>query len=114
MNEVTLNGQKVGTLGAAFARFQQRTDVRAEKIIQLAAEQLKDVIQTDTPVLTGRARAGWKIEWVRGVLRVFNSVPYIRRLEYGWSKQAPAGMVRVNLKRFSQFLREAVAQGKRQ
>lgn len=24
-----------------------------------------------------------------------NSLPYARRLEYGWSKQAPAGMVRV-------------------
>lgn len=26
-----------------------------------------------------------------------NSLPYARRLEFGWSKQAPAGMVRVSV-----------------
>lgn len=28
---------------------------------------------------------------------VVNNLPYIRRLEYGWSKQAPQGMVRVTV-----------------
>lgn len=28
---------------------------------------------------------------------IHNSLPYARRLEYGWSKQAPAGMVSVTL-----------------
>lgn len=37
---------------------------------------------------------------------ITNSVPYIGRLEYGWSKQAPTGMVRVTLAEFG-----AVAQG---
>jgi hypothetical protein len=33
-----------------------------------------------------------------------NNLPYIERLEYGWSKQAPGGMVRKNLQNFNRLL----------
>lgn len=33
-----------------------------------------------------------------------NNLPYAQRLEYGYSDQAPAGMVRVNVKRFNRLL----------
>jgi len=33
-----------------------------------------------------------------------NNLPYAERLEYGWSKQAPQGMVRVTLGEYSQIL----------
>lgn len=33
-----------------------------------------------------------------------NNVPYIERLEYGWSKQYPSGMVRINLQNFNRLL----------
>ena len=41
-----------------------------------------------------------------------NNVPYIRKLEYspvgkGGSSQAPSGMVRINIQRFANILREA-------
>ena len=39
---------------------------------------------------------------------ITNSVPYIGRLEYGSSKQAPAGMVRVTLTEFGGVVRNAV------
>ena len=32
-----------------------------------------------------------------GVIWLYNNLPYIVRLEYGWSKQAPSGMVRLSL-----------------
>jgi hypothetical protein len=35
------------------------------------------------------------------VIWIFNNVPYILRLENGWSQQAPAGMVAVTLAEFS-------------
>jgi len=38
---------------------------------------------------------------------ITNSLPYAQRLEYGWSKQAPAGMVRVTAARFSSFVQAA-------
>ena len=35
-----------------------------------------------------------------------NNLPYAQRLEYGWSKQAPQGMVRTNVSRFQQLINE--------
>lgn len=37
-----------------------------------------------------------------------NTVPYAMRLEYGWSSQAPGGMVRVTSAEFQQFVDRAV------
>jgi len=33
-----------------------------------------------------------------------NNLPYIERLEYGWSEQAPGGMVRKNMQNFNRLL----------
>ncbi|PXV41872.1 hypothetical protein DLN07_24690, partial [Salmonella enterica subsp. enterica serovar Newport str. CFSAN000837] len=38
-----------------------------------------------------------------------NNLPYAERLEYGWSKQAPVGTVRVNIARFNTLLNEEAA-----
>jgi len=43
------------------------------------------------------------------VFTLTNNLPYSERLEYGWSKQAPVGMVRVNIARFQQLLNEEAA-----
>jgi len=43
------------------------------------------------------------------VFTLTNNLPYAERLEYGWSKQAPVGMVRVNITRFQQLLNEEAA-----
>lgn len=89
------------------------------------AKQLFDGIVARTPVRTGSARASWTASigspsWivrrnsdplsplgppsfpltaVPAFEKVYisNATPYIMPLEYGWSKQAPAGMVRVTL-----------------
>jgi hypothetical protein len=44
-----------------------------------------------------------------GVAYITNSLPYARRLEYGWSKQAPQGFVRITALEYQQFLRKALA-----
>lgn len=36
-----------------------------------------------------------------------NTVPYAQRLEYGWSSQAPGGMVRVTAAEFQRFVDDA-------
>lgn len=47
------------------------------------------------------------------VLYLSNNLPYIRRLEYdGWSKQAPAGMVRVTFVEVRNILAVAVRESK--
>ena len=38
---------------------------------------------------------------------ITNGLPYARRLEYGWSKQSPSGMVRVTALRFQEFVDRA-------
>lgn len=35
-----------------------------------------------------------------------NNLPYAQRLEYGWSQQAPQGMVRTNVSSFQQLINE--------
>lgn len=42
-------------------------------------------------------------------LTLTNNLPYAQRLEYGWSKQAPQGVVRVNITRFNTLLNEEAA-----
>lgn len=42
-----------------------------------------------------------------------NNLPYINRLETGWSDQAPAGMVRITLTEFEAALRKAASEVKK-
>ena len=87
--------------------------------------QIFEGVVTRTPVRSGSARASWTVgvgqpDLTRQVneaqsfvlpppifplaevplytkVYISNSTPYIVPLEYGWSKQAPAGMLRVTL-----------------
>lgn len=93
------------------------------------------VIQ-DTPVDTGRARGNWQCSQNSpltneidredksgssaqndvldvvlastpdGTVYLTNNLPYAQRLEFGHSGQAPQGMVRKNMARIQQILRE--------
>jgi hypothetical protein len=42
------------------------------------------------------------------VLYLVNNLPYAVPLEYGWSKQAPAGMVRISVQRYQDFVANAI------
>lgn len=43
-----------------------------------------------------------------GSIYLMNNVPYAQRLEYGWSNQAPQGVVRITVAEFDAFVRKAV------
>lgn len=43
---------------------------------------------------------------------ITNNLPYARRIEYGWSRQAPAGVVRITVARYSQIVSDAVAEAR--
>lgn len=69
-------------------------------------------VQVRTPVKTGHARSGWRLEKITDTptekhYRIVNTVPYVVFLEYGSSKQAPAGMVRVSLLESQRAIQEA-------
>lgn len=53
--------------------------------------EVRQEVASRTPILTGRARRGWQ---QRSQQMVENTVPYIERLEKGYSRQAPNGFVK--------------------
>lgn len=92
----------------------------ANEVAVILGLQIQKGISMKTPVDTGRARANWfmaegapetsttdaktpktydRADFQGNGVPIFitNSLPYIVPLEYGHSKQAPAGMVRVTL-----------------
>lgn len=56
----------------------------------------------------GRMSSGLTAWRAGQMIYLTNSLPYARRLEYGWSKQAPAGMVRITLADYSAYLKKVV------
>lgn len=118
------------------SKFTAKTDKQLSQIVRKTAFGLFSAVMKGTPVDSGRARGAWmfsinkfddtaptnvrsdgevQTEILSGVaqykagdvLTLSNNVDYIERLEYGWSKQAPTGMVRVNIMRFQQFVDQA-------
>lgn len=110
-----------------------------EKVMRSVSLKLFSAIIKASPVDTGRFRGNWQTTGVTpatglisGVdptgnkavnsaatfitnapgwdtFTLTNNLPYAERLEYGWSKQAPVGMVRVNIARFQQLINEEAA-----
>lgn len=85
----------------------------AQKIFEEAVKTLTDEIIKGTPIDKGDAKANWVLEVFPEKARIYNDLPYMQHLEYGlysgngpkttsagFSTQAPAGMVRINLKKF--------------
>lgn len=122
-------------------RFAVKTNAAHDKIVRTATLELFSGVIKSTPVDTGRARGNWMCsvaapkngttgrldpsgaQALAGVVTgtppgagqvtyLANSLPYIIRLEYGWSKQAPGGMVRINMDRVSKMVEKAVAKHK--
>lgn len=68
-----------------------------KEITQFSFEIMQAVMMK-TPVDTGRARAGWRYEDLSEYQKkIYNQVEYIVFLEYGHSRQAPLGMVRLTI-----------------
>lgn len=109
----------------------QKLDRVLSEGIRATLFEVGTAIIKETPVDTGRARGNWQAsvnsaasgelsrtsegaaivqlsqEASAAIGNTFfftNNVPYIRRLEYGYSDQAPQGMVRRNLQNFNRLL----------
>ena len=119
------------------AKFAQKTGQKLDRAIVSACYQISEAIVMGTPVDLGTARGNWiptvnnpssaildvqdksgtmtlaKVGAVTmtapgNVYYLVNNLPYIQRLEYGWSQQFPQGMVRINVQNFQAALRKAV------
>lgn len=70
--------------------------VRAiEKIVEEEKTNLQNLyaneVRSRTPIDQGTARRGWRKRTSGKDKIIENRVPYIERLEQGWSRQAPKG-----------------------
>ena len=126
------------SLAADLARFATKVQQRVDDVHREVVIPVANSIITGSAVDTGRFRANWvpginavntttteatdkqgddtqekifaAIPKPGGVFYITNSLPYARRLEYeGWSKQMPAGVVRITAVRFEEFLQKALA-----
>lgn len=73
----------------AIAELEQYVDT----YISTLQDEIIRNVRPRTPIDTGQARSGWRKEQNA----VVNRVPYIERLEQGWSKQAPRGFVKQSI-----------------
>jgi hypothetical protein len=121
-------------------KFQQKTQLSMDVVLRKVVIDMTNSMVMMSPVDTGRFRGNWMIgvgspdtstiEAVDkegsttiaritaatgeinagGVVYITNSLPYARRLEYGWSDKAPSppGIVRATVQRYTQYIANAV------
>lgn len=85
---------------------------RANWQVGLGAVNVDTSAQPDKSGGTALARGKAVIDgWTPGAGTIFlcNSLPYAHRLEYGYSKQAPSGVVRITVQNFNIYVRQALA-----
>ena len=70
-----------------------------EDQVNTVAQIYLEEAQKATPIKSGRARRAWNKDVQRQGFTVDNNVPYIGRLEEGYSKQAPRGITGPTLRR---------------
>jgi len=125
-----------------FAAFVERAKGNQEQVVRKVALDLMTSFVMRSPVQSGRFRGNWQVQYtltpttldrvdptgraaiadatldlsriVMGqTIYLANHLPYAQRLEYGWSQQAPAGMVRITVAEFDQYLTKAVGELKK-
>lgn len=124
------------------ARFAARAQGNADQVLRKVALDMMGRIVRRSPVDTGRFRNNWlasvghmatittdivdksgqaaiarattAVGTARMGQRIYlsNSLPYARALEYGHSRQAPQGMVRITVAEYEAVVRRAVGEGK--
>lgn len=134
----------VGKFSLQIGAFVRKTKATADIVVRRLSLELFRMVVLKTPVDTGRARANWQLAigtMPEGVLELddrsgtatisagaaaaagvkagdviylANSLPYIRRLEYGWSQQAPNGMVRQSIAEIQDWLARIVGEAKQE
>ena len=119
-----------------FAAVIKRAGDKADSLVRKVVLDLGNSLIMRSPVDTGRFRSNWQLGvvnvngdtssapgsdahgrmammlqgWTANqTIYITNSLPYAQRLEYGWSKQAPQGMVRLTVADYTKMLREAAS-----
>ena len=121
-------------------KWAKAAQLSAEQATRAATLEMFTGVVRKSPVDTGRFRANWQIDQrgfnyekfdpsgqekiveitekvmaseVGGVISLINNLPYAERLEFGHSKQAPEGMVRLTAMEFTEAAEEAARKERR-
>lgn len=115
-----------GSFSADLTKFLRHFDGNIDKTLRHTVVLVSQGVIMNSPVLTGRFRSNWQFGKTfpsnsldtfdksgaatlarmagqtvslkaGGEVWIVNNLPYAGKLEYGYSKKAPAGMVRVTL-----------------
>lgn len=127
-----------GSFAASLAEFAEQAKGAIDTVCREVIIEIGSSVIRMSPVKDGRFRGNWQYsigspaqgetgrndpggaqttaELVDGALQfkagetayIVNNVPYAIRLEYGWSDQAPEGVVRITLDRFQRIVEEAI------
>lgn len=128
-----------GSFAAQLQAFGELVQQDADEVFQIVATEVGQSVINLTPVDTGRALSNWNagINAPDDVYRetedpldsktsarlagefqslkfgdtayITNATPHVPFLEYGSSKQAPNGMIRITLARFNNIVQDAVS-----
>lgn len=123
-----------------FSALMDRVREKQELVVRRVGLDLYSNLVMKSPVDTGRFRGNWQVGVgsvntdtsaapdpggggaiagaaeklkgapLAGVIYFTNSLPYAKPLEYGHSKQAPQGMVRLTVVEYGNYLRDVVQQ----
>jgi hypothetical protein len=129
----------MGTFSLQLDAFIRKTGEDADKVVRQASLSVLDSVVKRSPVDTGRFRGNWQLTIntpAAGSLTVTdksgaatigrglsalasykagppvwitNNLPYARRLEDGYSDQAPQGMVRLTVQQWNRYINDAIA-----
>jgi hypothetical protein len=122
-----------------FAAILARAKDKADLVVRRSALEIMNGLVQKSPVDTGRFQGNWQvgiggvnaltssdadkagasaIGRTNVAVQTFkpgqtiyltNSLPYAQRLEYGYSQQAPGGMVRLTVVEYQQIIRKAAS-----
>ena len=73
-----------------------------------APKQQFDVVDKTAATSINRVLSGFSGKPTAGIHYIANNLPYAIRLENGWSRQAPAGMVGVTVLKFQAIVKESL------
>lgn len=122
---------------ADFTRIIEKAKGRIDLVVRKSTMRVFESVIMKSPVDTGRFKGNWIASTatpsyvalenfdksgnstisaamsvvdgsqVGGIVYLVNNLPYAHRLEYGYSQQAPNGMVRLSVAEFEQWLKKA-------
>lgn len=133
---IRYNGRPVASLGQLNRILSSRANDAIRDVLSDVAIQMAEQMRELTPVRTGNAQSNWHVSDfdvepvyqersssgslnVSGLsgksnkIKISNPTPYIDDLEFGFSNQAPSGMMRITALSYRDFVTRAVIRNKR-